>query len=94
MTDNQYSLKFNNKPARRRNVRPELVAVTIERVELLTIEARTTQAITQLIDGIERRLAIVEDAMPAVGGLTAQSARLARVEEAIKANGATHTVFK
>jgi hypothetical protein len=82
----------NGKPARRRRVRPEQVSLSVGRVEHLTIEVRNAAAITQLLDGIERRVAILEDGMPAVGGLTAQSARLSRVEEALRGNGAAHSI--
>jgi hypothetical protein len=73
MSNSPTTPKINDKPARRRNARSEQISISVERVEHLTIEVRNAAAITQLLDGIERRLAIVEDELPAVGGLPVQA---------------------
>jgi len=91
MSNSSNSPKINS-PARRRNVRSEQVSISIDYVDYLTVEVRNAAAITQLIDGLERRLAVVEDSVPAAGSLTAQSARLSRVEDALRSNGAAHGI--
>jgi hypothetical protein len=65
----------------RRNAKPENVSLVIERVENLTLELKNAAAIAQLIDGLDRRLALIEEGMPSVGMLTAPSGRLARIEK-------------
>jgi hypothetical protein len=76
---------------RRRQARPEQVGLVIERVENLTLEIRNAAAITQLIDGLDRRLALLEEGMPSIGMVAAQSGRLTRLEEQARTNGHGHT---
>jgi hypothetical protein len=76
---------------RRRQARPEQVGLVIERVENLTLEIRNAAAITQLIDGLDRRLALLEEGMPSIGMVAAQSGRLARLEEQARNGGNGHS---
>jgi hypothetical protein len=79
------------KPPRRRQARPEQVGLVIERVENLTLEIRNAAAISQLIDGLDRRLALLEEGMPSIGMVAAQSGRLARLEEQARNGGNGHS---
>lgn len=75
----------------RRQARPEQVGLVIERVENLTLAIRNAAAIAQLIDGLDRRLALLEEGMPSIGMVAAQSGRLAKLEEQVRNGNNGHS---
>ena len=79
----------NNKSApRQRRTRPEVVAITVERVEHLLIEASKTDGAPALaLSGLDDRISALEDAKSPSAILYQHDARLKKVEEALRANG-------
>jgi hypothetical protein len=71
---------------RRRQARPEVTSIVAERVEIHNL-VYVVGTDPKLVENFGARLDFLEAGTPAVGGLMAQSARLARVEEALKVNG-------
>jgi hypothetical protein len=75
-------------PPRQRRTRPEVVAVTIERVEHLLLEVRKTDGAPSLvIEGLDERIAALEDAKVPAVTLRDHDTRLHAVEEALRSNG-------
>jgi hypothetical protein len=73
---------------RRRQVRPEVVAITIERLEHLTLTANTTDGLPSLvIGGLEDRLSALEDAKVPAATLRNHNTRLEQLEAAMNGNG-------
>jgi hypothetical protein len=73
---------------RRRHVRPEQIALTIDRVEHLILEvSKTDGAPSLLLNGLEERIAALEDATVPGVTLRHHDARLHKLEEALRSNG-------